>query len=73
MGLFVLTSCDVSIIYFADGIGTYVKSQGRLNTLSHSLHRCAVSLTVGWADLRLRAIDRMTSSSDPSLEALLSP
>lgn len=73
MRLFVLANSDISLVRLKMEVGTYVKSQGRLKTLSHSLHCCAVSLGVGWADLRLRAIDRMTSSSDPSLEDLLSP
>ncbi len=48
----------------------YVKSQGRLNTFSHSLH-CCTSLTVTWVAFRRRAMERIISSSDSSLTDLL--
>ena len=57
-------------MYISDGksvgnIITYVRSQGRLKILAQSLH-LSTSLIIGCADFRLRAIDRIASSSSSS-------
>ena len=67
MCLFVFPAYCISKLNHEIGLeGTNVKSQGLLNTLLQSLHFCK-SLITGCADLRLRAIDLNTSSSDSSL------
>lgn len=67
MSLLVLTGGSQQDVGLEDGGETYVKSQGRLNSLSQSRHLWTRSLGATSANLRLRAIERVTlSSSDVS-------